>query len=119
MYCPECGKPVDAGSGHCLNCGASLAFAPSGQPPRPPAQDIETYLVYSIIVMVCCCMPLGIVATVFSAMAAGEAKSGQYEVAYQHAQQAKMWCWIAFGLGLAMNCLWVVVWVVVVVLEAM
>jgi hypothetical protein len=71
--------------------------------PPPPAKDVETYLVYSIIVMLCCCQPLGIVATVFSAMATGEAKSGQYEAAYQHAQQAKMWCWISFGVGLAFN----------------
>ena len=100
MYCPECGRPVDAGTGHCLNCGASLAVVASPEVPRPPAQDIDTYLVPAIIVLLCCCQPLGIVATVFAAMAHGEAKSGQYEAAYEHARQAKTWCWAGFIIGL-------------------
>ena len=88
---------------------------PTPTPTPPPAQggyggyddaayynvpDTTMLLVWSILVMLCCCQPLGIVAIVFAALAKGAADAGNYAEAMEKAEKAKMFCWIGFGGGL-------------------
>ncbi len=77
--------------------------------PQPPAQftathqadtPIPNYLVQSILVTLCCCMPFGIVAIVFAAKVDGLVSGGQLARAREASDKAKMWCWIGFGLGI-------------------
>lgn len=68
----------------------------SGVPRNKP----DNYLVPSIFSMLCCCVPLGIVALVYANQVDSKYNSGDYEGAEQSAASAKMWVWIAFGLGL-------------------
>lgn len=73
---------------------------PPGYPPQqPPAgQAPDNYLVWSILVTLFCCLPLGIVAIVKSSQVNGLWAQGQYGEAQAAAETAKkfvMWSVVA------------------------
>lgn len=104
-----------------MNCGRPL-----NAPPPPPTQSytpppagagayapgaaapgsIPNYLVQSILVTLCCCVPFGIVAIVFAAQVNSKLASGDVNGAMQSSRNAKMWVWIAFGTGLLAMAIW-------------
>jgi Interferon-induced transmembrane protein/zinc-ribbon domain len=98
MYCTTCGqtRPDDATA--CPNCGQRVPQF--GAPP-----NIPNYLVQSILVTLCCCLPLGIVAVIYSAQVNGKLVAGDVAGAQSASDKAKMWAWIAFGLGILINLL--------------
>jgi len=51
--------------------------------------QVPDYLIFSILMTLFCCQPLGIAAIVFSAMANGEKSAGNYQKAMNHAKNAK------------------------------
>lgn len=78
-------------------------------PPRQPAgQPVPNYLVQSILVTILCCWPLGIPAIVFAAQVNGKLASGDYAGAVDASNKAKMFSWIAFGLGLLVGVIYLV-----------
>jgi hypothetical protein len=88
----------------------SVTLAPQTiQPPPithttvlPPAgAKIENYLASAILTTLCCCQPFGIVAIVYAAQVNTKLAAGDLAGAREAARQAKMWSWVAFGLGLA------------------
>ena len=96
MFCTSCGNHLPAGATVCPNCGARV-IVPAAFPAPP---KIDNYLVPSILVTFCCCLPLGIVAIVFAAQANSKLAVGDYAGAQDSARNAKLWTWIAFGAGL-------------------
>jgi hypothetical protein len=126
VNCPNCGASNLETSSICVNCGRQLA-APSGSyvppppsynapqsysPPPPPASAygaqpgatgpaVPNYLIQSILVTLCCCMPLGIVAIIFSAQVNTKLTAGDFAGAQEASKKAKLFCLIAVGLGLA------------------
>jgi len=70
----------------------------------PPAAGATTsvpnYLVPAIISLFCC-LPLGIVAVIFAAQVNGKVQTGDVAGATDSAKKAKMFSFIAIGLGLA------------------
>ena len=63
---------------------------PPGYPPQPPvSQAPNNYLVWSILVTLFCCLPLGIVAIVKSSQVNGLWAQGQYAEAQASAESAK------------------------------
>src|SRR5687767_5164983 len=77
-----------------------------------PREDIPNYLVQSILVTLCCCLPGGIVAIVYAAQVNSKLSAGDISGARQASDNAKMWCWISFGVGLVAN-------IVVVIIQVM
>ena len=73
---------------------------PGPNRPAPP-----NYLVQSILVTLCCCLPFGIVAIVYSAQVNGLAQAGDFNGAMEKSENAKKWCWIGFIIGLIANLL--------------
>lgn len=61
------------------------------------------YLVLSIISTVCCCLPFGIVAIVFSAKINSAMAAGNIEEAQHAAKNAKIWIIVAFAVGIVVN----------------
>ncbi len=68
--------------------------------PRP---DIQTYLPHAIFATLCCCLPLGIPAIVYAAQVNGKLAAGDVSGAQAASDKAKMWFWIAFGVGVVSN----------------
>jgi Interferon-induced transmembrane protein len=106
MYCTSCGTPRPDGATACPGCGRPYQIF--GAPPQPaggpqqPASTIPNYLVQSILVTFCCCLPFGIVAIVYAAQVNSKLAAGDVAGALAASNNAKMWSWIAFGVGLLM-----------------
>jgi hypothetical protein len=64
-------------------------------------QRVPNYLVPSILATIFCCVPLGIVAIVYSAQVNSKLEAGDFEGAVKASENAKKWCWIAFAAGIA------------------
>jgi hypothetical protein len=103
MYCTKCGTSRPDGMTVCPNCGT---VAPAFSTPAPPVitstvegPKIQNYLVPSILVTLCCCVPAGIVAIVYAAQVNSKLAAGDFTGAQESARLAKIWCWVAFGIG--------------------
>lgn len=76
----------------------SAVTAASVSPSLSPA--VPNYLWQSIACTVLCCVPFGIPAIVFATKVGPALAIGDLAAAREASGKAKMWCWIAFGLGL-------------------
>ncbi|HEU4478505.1 MAG TPA: CD225/dispanin family protein [Pyrinomonadaceae bacterium] len=84
----------------------------------PPAQaggqaNVPNYLVPAIISLFCC-FPLGIVGVIFAAQVNGKVASGDIAGAMDSSKKAKLFSFIAIGLGLV-GVLVYILWIVLVV----
>ena len=116
MNCPNCGTSNLDNAAVCVNCGRSLSSAPSSSPssytpPPPPSSygagpssvggaNIPNYLWQSIVVTLCCCLPLGIVSIIFAAQVNSKLAQGDIAGAQEASQKAKMFALIGFGVGI-------------------
>ena len=104
MFCPQCGANNADTAVVCMQCGRNLQpgiplpIAGVVQPPIAPPQN---YLVFAILTTVLCCLPAGIPAIVYAAQVNGKTQMGDIAGAKAASDNAKMWCWISFGAGLA------------------
>jgi len=65
----------------------------------------KNYLVESILVTFCCCLPLGIAGIVFAAQVDSKWNAGDQAGAIESANNAKKFTLIGFGIGLILNLL--------------
>lgn len=65
--------------------------------------DIPNYLVQSILVTLCCCLPLGIVAIINAAKVNGLVSQGDMAGAREASDAAKKWSTMGFIIGLILN----------------
>ena len=121
MYCPKCGTENTSNAVTCIRCSYDLqplqqpgAVAPPPEMVQPlpqmgaqPVGSVPNYLVYSILVTLFCCLPLGVVAIVFAAQVNSKLAAGDYYGAVDASNKARMWCWWSFGLGIASMVLYV------------
>lgn len=107
--CPQCGFSNADNATFCTQCGRNL------QPgrPAPPLQatgvvippagaTIPNYLVFAILTTVFCCLPTGIAAIIYASQVNTKFQLGDVAGAQTASNNAKMWCWVSFGLGLTM-----------------
>ena len=107
MFCPQCGATNADNAAVCVQCGRSLQ--PSVMPPTPlpatgmvlpPGETVPNYLVFAILTTVFCCIPTGIPAIIYAAQVNGKLAAGDYAGAQAASNNAKIWCWVSFGIGL-------------------
>lgn len=89
--------------------------AAAGAPPAVPLPAapvvgvrIANYLWQSIAVTVCCCLPFGIPAIIFASQVNTKMAAGDLAGAQESSRKARLWCWLAFGVGLLANLITVV-----------
>jgi hypothetical protein len=71
------------------------------QPNQPiPVGTVPTYLWQSICCVIFCCWPFAIPGIVFAVKVNPALAVGNLAEAQRNSDQAKMWCWISFGIGL-------------------
>ena len=80
-----------------------------GLRPAPPfvagttSTEVPTYLVPAILCTLLCCLPLGVPALVYAAKVGNKQAAGDIEGARIASQNARTWCWVAFGVGVLLN----------------
>lgn len=72
------------------------------RPPMPP-----TYLFWSILATLCCCLPAGIVAIIYSANVSSKYYAADYEGAKRTSRQAEIWIIVSIVAGIIVNALYV------------
>ena len=106
MFCRMCGIQNPDGAPTCTACGAPLASNPyqtTNAGSMPMGEKPKNYLVESILVTLCCCLPLGIAGIVFAAQVDSKWNSGDRAGAIATADNAKKFTLIGFGIGLLVN----------------
>ncbi|XP_043117770.1 proline rich transmembrane protein 1B-like [Puntigrus tetrazona] len=68
--------------------------------PSPMTNLVPDYLGYSIFTMLCCCLPLGIAAVVYSCSTRDANYSGQRQLAEKNSKIARTLNHIGLGIGL-------------------
>jgi hypothetical protein len=109
MFCTQCGANNADNAIVCVQCGRNLQSAVPLQATGvvlPPGTTVPNYLVFAILATVFCCLPTGIAAIVYAAQVNGKLQAGDYAGAQAASNNAKMWCWISLGLGLAIGVLY-------------
>ena len=114
MFCPQCGANNADNAAVCIQCGRNFqATVPPATPLQtpgvvlPPGTAIPNYLVFAILTTVLCCLPAGIPAIIYAAQVNGKLQAGDVAGATAASNNAKMWCWIAFGVGLSGVVVWI------------
>ncbi|XP_070767861.1 proline rich transmembrane protein 1B [Enoplosus armatus] len=80
----------------------------------PLANPVNDYLCYSIFTMICCCLPLGIAALIYSISAREANHVGDQAAAERSSRTAKTLNHVALGLGIGVFILSIVYIVVMV-----
>lgn len=104
MYCTKCGTPNDDNAWKCIKCNEALVHISEAAQKEPI--KIHNYLAPAVLTTLCCCVPLGIVAIIYSAQVNSKVASGDIAAAIAYSKKAKMWSWFAFGIGLAISISW-------------
>jgi len=104
MFCPRCGTNNEGTAAFCTHCGNALREIQKQQPTNVP-----NYLVNAILVTLFCCLPFGIVAIVYAAQVNGRLQAGDQAGALEASNKAKTWCWVAFGIGLSVGFIYLLV----------
>lgn len=109
VACSQCGFSNADNATFCSQCGRTLQTTPWAPPVQatgvvvPPAgTTISNYLVFAILTTVFCCLPTGIPAIIYASQVNTKLQLGDLAGAQAASNNAKMWCWISFGLGLTM-----------------
>ncbi len=80
------------------------------QPQEPTGQTPEkmpsTYLVWSVIMTILCCLPAGVVAIIFSCQVSSKFYAGDFAGAMQASERAQIWIIVSFVLGVMANTLY-------------
>ena len=104
-YCPQCGKPIADDVAFCPNCGASLKTTVQAQPqaaqtqPADPGTKPDNHLVWSIITILFCCMPLGVYALILGNDVNNLWNAGRYAEARDKADKSKKMNLIGLIIG--------------------
>ena len=107
MFCAQCGANNADTAAVCVQCGRNLQAATPAVPlpatavVLPPGVTVQNYLVFAILTTVFCCLPAGIPAIIYAAQVNSKLQAGDLAGARAASRNAKMWCLISLGVGLA------------------
>ena len=65
-----------------------------------------TYLVWSIIATICCCLPAGVAAIIFSSQVSSRYYARDFKGARRASRQAEIWIIVSIVTGIIVNALY-------------
>lgn len=80
----------------------------------PSAATVPNYLIPAILSTVFCCMPLGVASIIFATQVNSKLAAGDAAGAMESSKKAKMFMFIAIGLGVLGWIIGIVCWVFVI-----
>lgn len=96
---------------YCIQCGARLGQTgkvatqplPTNPvpPPRPP--HVPSYMTQSVLMTLCCCLPIGIVCIIKANKVNRLLRMNDYEGAEEASDSNRTWLWVGFVLGLLLQ----------------
>jgi len=104
MYCKNCGTENDDNAYRCTKCGTDLQSESTQTTTQP---YVPNYLAFAIITTLLCCLPLGIVAIIYSSKVNEKVATGDIDGAMEASKKAKAWCWWSIIVGIIFLVLWV------------
>ncbi len=110
MFCRSCGTQNADDAPSCISCGNPLqnpyqASTPASGQVDAPAGKPDNYLIQSVLVTLCCCLPLGIVGIVFATRVDSLWNAGDFAGAHEAAANAKKFTMIGVVGGLIMTAI--------------
>lgn len=76
-------------------------------PPKMPQEPMPpTYLVWSIIATICCCLPAGVAAIIFSSQVSSRYYARDFKGARRASRQAEIWIIVSIVTGIIVNALY-------------
>jgi hypothetical protein len=82
-------------------------------PPFGAPANIPNYLIPAILATIFCCLPVGVVSIIFAAQVSGKISAGDMAGAMDASRKAKMFMFIAVGLGLLVWVTVIILWILV------
>jgi hypothetical protein len=86
--------------------------------PPSEAANIPNYLIPAILSTVLCCLPLGVASIIFATQVNSKIANGDIAGAMESSKKAKMFMFIAVGLGLLSWVIAVVCWIFIFAMNA-
>lgn len=117
MFCRRCGTQNLDSNVRCARCGQALAGPPELGGAIASGEKPSSYLGPAIASTLCCCLPFGIISIVFASQVDSRWRAGDAVGAREAADKAKLWFWLAFGIGLAIGIISVFLNVMVAIME--
>ncbi len=109
ISCRYCGANNEDSAKTCIRCQSAFVTPPSPDKqstlrfndPPPSLKPIQNYLVPSILSLLFCCQPFGLIALIYSLQVDSRQRLGDLYGAMDAAEKAKGWCWAAFWSAIA------------------
>jgi len=98
-FCRQCGVALNPEQIVCTKCGVWIGNQINHRMPGS-GEHIPDYFVWSLLELICCCIPFGIVALVFSILANNAKRNGDYVRAKEYAHMAKQFLVWGVAIGL-------------------
>ena len=76
-------------------------------------QEVQNYLIPAILSTIFCCLPLGVVSIIFATQVNSKVASGDIAGAQEASKKAKMFMFIALGLGVLTWVCVIIMWIFV------
>jgi hypothetical protein len=73
--------------------------------------NVQNYLVPAILSTIFCCLPLGVVSIIFATQVNSKVATGDIEGAMEASKKAKMFMFIAVGLGVLSWVCAILIWI--------
>lgn len=83
-------------------------------PSAATASEVQNYLIPAILSTIFCCLPLGVVSIIFATQVNSKVASGDIAGAMESSKKAKMFMFIAVGLGVLSWICAIIMWIFVI-----
>jgi Interferon-induced transmembrane protein len=80
----------------------------AGVPVTPPNNNLILPIIATIVSIIGCCLPHGLISLFFAIQVKKKATAGDLQGATNAAKQAKMWAWISIAAGIVGLIAWIV-----------